>query len=106
MSDAKVKYETLEFETAEPGGEQRFDFNCPKYDRRCGSLVIAGRTNLPRNGQNEAGGIAQWGFDGNREHPTFTPSVNCKGCWHGYIRAGRCVSTSNIDEPEIKRVRT
>ena len=106
VSDAKVTYETLEFETAEPGKEQRFDFNCPLHDRRCGSLVIAGRTTLKHDPQGQNGGIAQWGWDGNREKPTFTPSVNCKGCWHGYIRAGRCVSTGNTDEPEISRTRT
>lgn len=67
MADAKVTFETLDYEPAASGQEQRFDFNCPKHDRRCGALVIAGRTDLPRDGQNRNGGIAQWDWDGNRE---------------------------------------
>lgn len=106
MSEAKVKFETLEFDAAEAGQEQRFDFNCPMHDRRCGALVIAGRTTLKRDPQGQNGGIAQWDWDGNRERPTFSPSVNCGGCWHGYIRNGRCVSAQGSDEPDISRVRT
>ena len=34
---------------------------------------------------------ASWQWDGNREAPTITPSVNCeKICgWHGFIEAGK-----------------
>lgn len=34
---------------------------------------------------------ASWAWDGNREAPTITPSINCeKVCgWHGWLRAGR-----------------
>lgn len=34
---------------------------------------------------------ASWRWDGNREAPTITPSINCeKICgWHGYITAGK-----------------
>lgn len=101
MSDAKVEFETLDYDPAEPGKEQRFGFKCPKRGHMCGALVIAGRTELKRDGQNQNGGIAQWDWDGNRERPTFTPSINCGDCWHGYIRHGRCVDTSGSDEPEI-----
>ena len=30
-----------------------------------------------------------WGWDGNREAPTITPSINVIGRWHGYLRVGR-----------------
>lgn len=100
MSDAKVQFETLGYDPAEPGKEQAFGFSCPKRGHMCGALVIAGRTELKRDGQNQSGGIAQWDWDGNREQPTFSPSINCGGCWHGYIRKGRCVDTSGNDEPE------
>lgn len=106
MSAAGVKFETLGYEPAEPGHEQRFDFKCPLYDRRCGAMVIAGRTDLKRDGQNQNGGIAQWDWNGDRDRPTFKPSVNCQGCWHGYIENGRCVSVQHTDEPEIPRKRT
>ena len=100
MSDAKVRFDTLDELNADPGKEQTFSFACPKHaGRRCESLVIAGRTTLKRDPQGQNGGIAQWDWDGNRERPTFSPSVNCQGCWHGYIRNGRCVSAQGTDEP-------
>lgn len=93
MTDAKV-----EFNPSEPGKEQRFTFKCPKYDRQCGGLVIAGRTDLKRDPQGNNGGVPQWDWNDNREAPTFSPSINCAGCWHGYLRNGRCVDTNGVDE--------
>lgn len=29
-----------------------------------------------------------WGWDGNRDAPTLTPSVHHVGHWHGFLRAG------------------
>ena len=101
MSDAKIKFYKLGYDDAGPGEEQCFGFACPKHvGRQCSALVIAGRTTLKRDGQNQNGGIAQWDWDGDRDQPTFTPSVNCGGCWHGFIEKGRCVNTAKQDEPE------
>lgn len=33
-----------------------------------------------------------WGWDGNEDKPTLTPSVWTHGYWHGFIRAGRMES--------------
>ena len=68
----------------------------------CSGLLIAGRSDIKRDGQGGNGGRPQWDWDGNREAPTFSPSINCGSCWHGYIRAGRCVDTAGKDEPEPK----
>lgn len=106
MSDAKVRFETTNYDAAETGREQVFGFNCPRHDRRCEGLVIAGKTDLARDPQGKNGGVAQWGWDGDRESPTFTPSVNCGTCWHGFIERGRCVDTAHLDEPEIARERS
>ena len=103
MSNAKVKFETLDGKDPQPGKEQQFSFNCPLYDRRCGPLIIAGRTELKHDPRGQNGGTAQWRWNSSLEKPTFNPSINCKGCWHGHIRDGRCVSTGNADEPEINR---
>jgi hypothetical protein len=101
MSDARVTFRHLTAGEATPGQEQTFGFACPKHKgRRCEGLVIAGRTTLKHDPQSKNGGIAQWSWDGNREAPTFTPSINCGGCWHGYLRNGRCVSAQGTDEPE------
>lgn len=100
MSDAKVSFFAFDKDDL-PGNEQMFEFQCPKHKgRRCGALVIAGKTDLKRDGQGQNGGIAQWEWDGNLAAPTFSPSVNCTRCWHGYIRNGRCVDVSGNDEPE------
>jgi hypothetical protein len=101
MSDAKVTFSSLDELEAPLGHEQTFSFACPKHrGRRCASLVIAGRTTFKRDPQGQNGGIAQWGWDGSREAPTFTPSINCGSCWHGFIENGRCVTCAKTDEPE------
>lgn len=93
----------------------RFGFRCVNWNKgrdprleetRCELLLLAegpftathGIKHDPQ-GQNE--GRPQWNWNGNREAPTLTPSINCdKHCgWHGYIENGRCVSTSKEDEP-------
>lgn len=101
MSAAEVSFETLDHEPAGVGAEARFGFACPKHKgRTCEGLLIAGRSELKRDGQNQNGGAAQWDWNGDRERPTFAPSINCMRCWHGYIRDGRCVDTAGRDEPE------
>lgn len=30
-----------------------------------------------------------WQWDGNREAPTLSPSINVIGRWHGWLRAGK-----------------
>ncbi len=101
MSDAKVTFQDVRGDDCSPGQEQRFSFQCPKNRHsRCSSLLIAGRTDIPRDGQNRNGGRAQWDWNGNREAPTFSPSINCDGCWHGYIEKGRAVDCNKQDEPE------
>lgn len=94
------RYEEPGTPEAAVGEEQAFSFRCPKWDRRCGKLCIAGRTNLKHDPNGKNGGFPHWMWDGNREAPTLVPSVNCSSCWHGYIRAGRCVDTNGNDEPE------
>jgi hypothetical protein len=33
-----------------------------------------------------------WGWDGNEDKPTITPSILATGQWHGYLRDGRLIS--------------
>lgn len=102
MSDAKVTFDSYDVDgNGEAGKEQLFEFACPKVNgRRCGYLLIAGKTDILHDPQGRNGGQAQWAWDGNRETPTFTPSIDCVGCWHGFIRNGRCVDGNDNDEPE------
>lgn len=74
---------------ADPALIARFSFQCARNPGRWhNELLIAGRTGLKRDGQNQNGGIAQWDWDGNLKTPTFKPSIRCGGCCHGYITAG------------------
>lgn len=102
MSDARVQFCRLDAREVDcaPGEEQAVWFTCPRYGHRCGPLILAGRTDLRRDGQNKNGGTAQWDWDGDRAAPTLRPSVNCARCWHGHIERGRCVDTNHKDEPE------
>ena len=38
------------------------------------------------------GGERVWGWDGNEDQPTLSPSIHTPGCWHGYMRKGRLES--------------
>ncbi len=108
MSDAQVQFHRIEGDRhwardREPitsGQEQSFSFACPKYGRRCGDLIIVGRTAVKRDNSRKDG-VPQWEWDGNAVSPTFTPSVNCQGCWHGFIRKGRCVDVAGQEEPQL-----
>lgn len=103
MSDARVQFLTTQKDPAGPGEEVFFAFTCPRGNV-CSGLPILGRTNMPHDPQNQNGGRAHWTWDGNREAPTFTPSINCSGCWHGHVKAGRCVDGQGMDEPEFVQI--
>lgn len=42
-----------------------------------------------RQGPNQSG--KHWGWDGNEDAPTLTPSIHTHGHWHGWCRAGKLV---------------
>jgi len=35
---------------------------------------------------------SHWGWDGNKEAPTLTPSINVIGRWHGWLREGQLIA--------------
>jgi hypothetical protein len=111
MSKAHVQFLRLDAEHCPPGEvPQRFTFRCVRGNRNrhaamepqtCGNLLIANSGHdIARDPQGNNGGRPQWDWDGDRQCPTFSPSINCSAhCgWHGYIRAGRCVDTGGNDE--------
>ena len=60
---------------------ERFGFECPKRPGyMCSGLLIRGMGNdIPNK---------TWTWNGDRDKPTFTPSINCLGCSHGFITNG------------------
>ena len=73
-----------EIEVYAEGDGHRVYFQCPRG--RSGGVPIAPLKNP--NG-------ATWQWDGNRETPTLTPSINCNGAggcgWHGWMVIGKMV---------------
>lgn len=79
--------------TGYPGATAHLTFVCPN-GRRCGLLLGPAAVSRPR-----PDALSIWQWDGNRDYPTITPSINCLaekdgkpagGCgWHGFITKGR-----------------
>ncbi len=74
-----------------PGQLGRLSYGCPRGKGHCGAVVICNGPKPPS--------FKVWGWDGNIEKPTLTPSINClahgpdgekyAGCgWHGFVRSG------------------
>lgn len=85
----KFEFLTLDYEPC-PEGEwpTRFGFTCPAGrmgpEGMCSGLLIRDPSK-PRKSPT-------WEWDGNREKPTFRPSINCIGCSHGWITGGAWLS--------------
>lgn len=74
------------------GGERRpkwMSFPCPGKQTPSG-----GRCMVPIFPQKNGNG-ASWQWNGDQEKPTLTPSINCYGCWHGFITNGEI--TPDVD---------
>ena len=67
-----------------PNGPKWFSFPCPGAR---GKASQNARCMVPLSPQQNSNG-ASWQWNGDRERPTLTPSINCHGCWHGFIRDG------------------
>jgi hypothetical protein len=75
-----------------PGVTAHLMFVCPN-GRRCGVLVGPVAVSRPTPDQ-----LSVWGWNGDQDRPTLTPSINCLaekdgkpagGCgWHGFITNG------------------
>jgi hypothetical protein len=72
---------TMAWHNAPPG--PHLWFRCPRDHLYCGVPLKPSPPNLKG---------CVWSWDGNRERPTVTPSINCNGkagCgWHGHVNEG------------------
>lgn len=73
---------TLDYEPCPPDqAPERFGFECPKRPGfMCTGLLIRDASGNPAR--------PSWIWNRNRERPTFVPSIDCKGCSHGFIENG------------------
>jgi hypothetical protein len=62
-----------------------FGFECPKRadGYMCGDFVLRG------NPEGYKPANRTWEWNGDRAAPTFSPSINCGGCAHGFIENGK-----------------
>lgn len=93
----KVEFLTLDYKKC-PEGEKpaRFGFECPRNPgQMCSGLLIDDAD--VRHGQ----GVHMWKWNGDREKPTFTPSINCLSEFEGKPAAG-CGFHGYITDGEIK----
>ena len=95
----KFEYLSLDY-TPCPTDEapERFGFECPRRPGyMCSGLMI--RTDelaakLAIAGPSGWLSPASWEWNGDRERPTFKPSINCSICgWHGFITNGEAHNT-------------
>jgi hypothetical protein len=91
-----VKFEFLTIDLDDCPADKEpafFGFECPKRTDgfMCSGLVIRGnKGGLSQTEYDSA--VARkstWEWNGNREAPTFSPSIDCKRCSHGYIENGK-----------------
>jgi hypothetical protein len=81
-------------------GDFAWDFDSEKLGGKQGAqtafiyLCLPGEKNLTavEVTRGAPGGNRVWGWDGNEDKPTLTPSIHAVGSWHGYLRAGRLCS--------------
>lgn len=66
--------------TTDPSAVRTMQFQCLKTGKYCGSIRVGFAEKPP--------GERTWAWDGNFEKPTLSPSINCVGCWHGWLQSG------------------
>ena len=107
MTKTKIEFLTLDMHPC-PLDRQpdRFGFECPmRPGEMCSGMLLVGADmgDGRKLGRGESGQRpAMWNWNGDRNNPSFTPSVNClaerngeklAGCgWHGYITNGEAKS--------------
>jgi hypothetical protein len=71
-----------------------FSWGAEYEGKRCLYICLPGdaRMDAIRVQRGAPGGDRVWGWDGNEEKPTITPSIHSVGSWHGWLRAGRLES--------------
>lgn len=100
-ADGRFEYLDLDGEPVAPGTHpmdvHRFAYICrackksdPNTKSTC-TLNLGGRGHDLQN--------RNWQWDGNVDRPTLTPSIDCTGCFHGYLRNGQFVTVGGQPEP-------
>ena len=82
-------------------GDFAWDFDAPECGGNRANTTHYIYLSLPGDGggwsaiqvqRGAPGGPRIWGWDGNEDVPTLTPSILVPGQWHGYLKNGRLQS--------------
>lgn len=89
MNTESIDTRNVQFGEMERQGDFSFDDDCKHI-----YIWIPGRQapDCLQIQQGPPGGERVWGWDGNKEKPTLTPSIHDVGYWHGFLTAGKLQS--------------
>lgn len=94
-ADGRFEYQDKDGEPLPDGSPLsdvgRFEFACRSQTARCSVNIVAAGYNLVRR---------NWNLTGTVDEPTIAPSINCGGCWHGFIKGGVFLDTGKHPEAE------
>ena len=88
-ADGRFEYQDKDCEPLPDGSSLadvgRFAFACrSQKGNRCSINIRNAGYNFPQH---------NWNLTGTPDTPTISPSINCDGCWHGYIEQGEFRNT-------------
>lgn len=94
MSTLRFDFLNLDYSKCPPSKKPAlFGFTCPNGKGQCTGLHLRAGPHTAANTFQPAD--RTWIWNGDREKPTFSPSINCKvgnaTCWHGWIKDGKLV---------------
>lgn len=89
-----MNFESIDTRKVEPGGMERPGDFCFAEDFEYLYIWIPGVSgpDAIRIQRGSPGGDRVWGWDGDTERPTLTPSIHTPGYWHGYLTSGKLKS--------------
>lgn len=68
----------------------RVAFQCRMKGRKPGNWCSVNIKDRGHDAENR-----NWSLAGTLDAPTLQPSINCGGCWHGFVRDGVFYKTDN-----------
>jgi len=92
--DGRFQYWTLDHanvpDGSPPEAAHRLAYRCRSHPTNWCSVNLRGRGHDIEK--------RSWSWDGNVDRPTLAPSINCEGCWHGFIEEGEYRDTNHVRE--------
>jgi hypothetical protein len=107
-ADGRFEYQDQAGEAVPPGSKpeavHRFAYVCRRSAAKLAGSAAAGTLEpgdcwLNLRGRGHDVEKRSWTWDGNFDHPTISPSINCSNCWHGFVEKGVYLTVQKQPEP-------